>query len=164
VIFGRRSDRFTVHPPLRRRDLLKVYPVAKANIYIRDNTSVVIGPTQSGELSSRIAACLNRYERFCKELMPTFSRNEWCAIFDANNGTDVFNAETNTPPMIVWANLADSRGMDEKWEINSASVVKRLQKLSVPELLAVQEASVRFWMMSDLDTDDALNQSWARVS
>ena len=95
--------------------------------------------------------------------MPTFARNEWCAIFDANNGTDVFNAEDHAPPLIVWANLADSQGIGEKWSINSASLVKRLQKLSVPQLLAVQEACVRFWMMTDLETDEALKQSWAKV-
>jgi len=137
--------------------------MAKATIHIHPETSEIIGPTDPGTLSLRIAAMLARYELLCRDNMPTLTAAEWCAVFDANNGTDVF-AEQPVMPSIVWANVADSVGLDEKWEIDSASLLRSLENFTSSQLIAVQEACVRFWMQSETDTQTALKHSWAKTA
>lgn len=141
-------------------------PSKKVSIYLRERTQDVIGETAGDGLSLRIAAMLARYERLCRELMPAFSRGEWCAIMDANNGgTDIFVAEVDGYPSAtgIWANVHDTPELGEKWEIDQAKLVKRLQKLSMPELLAVDEAVARFWNHHELVTDEALEKAWCNI-
>lgn len=135
----------------------------KATIYISDDTSEIIGKTGKGELSSRIAACLARYAKMSASLMPVFTRDQWCAIFEANNGTDVFGGDGISGTMI-WANVADSPGLGEKWSIDQDQLVAEMRALSEAELLAVNEACVRFWQISSKPTDKAIKASGARVS
>lgn len=122
---------------------------------------------ETDELSQRITACLIRYEAICRDLMPRFSRAEWCAIFDANNGaSDVFAEVTGPMPPGVWANVEDANrldGLGEKWGIDAAALVSKLQGLSRAELLAVEEAIARFWSHCDLDTDEAIERAWVRL-
>jgi len=140
---------------------LKDNLVKAIKFYPSEVASRIIGPTDS--LTPRVNAVLLRYEAMVKAAMPGFTKQEWCAIFDANNGTDVFNDEHDTSVQI-WANVADSVGLDEKWEIDSAELVRILQGLKKESLIAVQEACVRFWQCHDLPTDEALEQSWARIT
>jgi hypothetical protein len=135
-------------------------------IYIRDETFARIGETRDRGLSMRIAAMIARYERMCRESMPAFTRDEWCAIMDANNGgSDLFVAEVDGYPSAtgIWANLHDSPGLGEKWGVDQPALVKRLQQLSTAELLAVDEAINRFWNHTPLDTDAALHVAWCRI-
>lgn len=137
--------------------------MAKATIHIHPKTSEIIGPTDSGTLSLRVAAMLARYESICRDNMPTLTAAEWGAVFEANNGTDVFGEEP-VMPSIVWANVADSEGLDEKWGIDSASLVRSLENLTRSQLIAVKEACVRFWMNASHATRTAMENSWAKTT
>lgn len=132
----------------------------KITAYLSPASDDVIG--NCNHLSSRLNAIIARYGCIVRDSMPAMSRNQWCAIMDANNGTDLL-ADRITP-MIVWANVHDTPGLGEKWGIDQAALVSDLQQLSTTELLAVQEACVRFWQAAELPTDEALALSWARIS
>lgn len=137
----------------------------RATIYLRERTISALGaiPDDSG-LSQRIAAVLMRHEAMCRSLMPSFTKAEWRAIMDANNGgSDSLTVESETMPLMVWANVHDTSGLGKKWKIDQAKLVKKLQKLSRAELLAVDEAINRFWNHLDLDTDAALEAAWCNV-
>lgn len=137
----------------------------RAQIYIGDDMSRVLGPTdRTGDLQSRLGSILLRYEAAVKAIMPAFSRNEWCAIFDANNGTDIFQEAAELQASGLWANVEDCFGLDDKWQIDTVDLLRRMKSLSLAELLAVREAVTRFWMHCDLPTDDAMQASWANVS
>lgn len=138
----------------------------KVTIRLPDRTQETLGQIREGEVTQRIVACLARYERICRELMPTYSKGEWCAIMDANNGgTDIWlAAEVDYPSGTgIWANVHDSVGLGEKWEIDQKKLVKKLQRLSPAELLAVDEAIARFWNHTELETDQALKVSWCKM-
>lgn len=138
----------------------------RATIYLRDRIWEVLGKVPDQGLSQRITAMLVRYEKICKSAMPEFTRAEWCAIMDANNGgSDVWLAdmEDYASGTGVWANVHDSIGLAQKWEIDQGQLVAKLQKLSPAELLAVDEAVARFWNHTDLETGEALKASWCKI-
>jgi hypothetical protein len=139
----------------------------RATIYLRERTLAALGQSPEGELSQRIAAMLVRFESICRSLMPEFSRAEWGAIMDANNGgTDLWVADVDgyAGGTLIWANVHDSVGLGEKWDINQAKLVKRLQRLSPAELVAVDEAISRFWNHCNLKTNAALEAAWCKIS
>ena len=144
----------------------------KASIYLRDNTSAVIGPTEVTGLSGRIAAICSRYERIVRDLVPELSVGEWLAIMDANNGgSDVWHGaehDSGAHGTMIWANIADSPGIGEKWDIDAKALVRRLQKLSAAELFAIDEVVARYWAIvsSDVTFDvdsEHLRAAWAKV-
>ena len=97
-------------------------------------------------LSGRINAILARYDKLVAANMPEFSRDEWCAIFDANNGT-LFEPMFDLAglPTMVWANVADSRGLGEKWSIDQEALIAKLRAVSPSQAVAIIEAIDRFW-------------------
>jgi hypothetical protein len=103
-------------------------------------------------LSGRLNNVLERYDASWRESLPELSKNEWCAICDANNGT-IFDQPSI---MIVWANVADSPDLEEKWGIKLAPLVKKLRALAKPQAVAVIEAIETFWRNHELPTDEAL--------
>lgn len=129
----------------------------RATIYIPEDMSTQLGPCDN--LSGRLAAIVDRYSIMVLDLMPNFSRNEWCAICDANSGTDMMGGLAS--PTMIWANVHDSIRLDEKWSIDQDALVKRLQQLRPSELLAVAEVCVRFWQLDKCDTDTALRLAGA---
>jgi hypothetical protein len=88
------------------------------------------------------------------------SKDEWCAIMDANNGVTVFYGEpAGLMATGIWANVHDSPELGEKWKIDQAALVGKLQRLPRSTLLAVQEACDRFWSRTEQPTDKALAAS-----
>ncbi len=85
------------------------------------------------------------------------SRGEWCAIMDANNGVAVYYGEpAGITATGLWANVHDSPELGEKWKIDQAALVKKLQLLPRSSLLAIKEACDRFWSLTEKPTDKAL--------
>lgn len=89
------------------------------------------------EVSGPINGAVRRYaavvERGAAELAPVLSRADWNALADANNGcADLWDhGAISTPPLLMfWANLADSPGIGEKWGIDAADLIRRLQALA----------------------------------
>ena len=149
-------------PPERNPESIVFMSRPKGTIRISDALSRVIGPTEA--LTERVTAIAVRYEQFVTENMPTLSREEWCAIMDANNGGSDWIAESQLMTCGIWANVDDSPELDEKWGIDRAGLVSRMRQMSTSELLAVDEAISRFWQRCDAGTADALVLAGCRLS
>ena len=70
------------------------------------------------------------------------------ALCDANNGT----LWENWSISLLWANVADTPGLDEKWGIDSNALIGKIRSWSHPQALAVVDAIERFWTHCDTAT------------
>lgn len=75
------------------------------------------------------------------------SEAEASAICDANNGTfwaddEAGMAGTQT---MLWANVADTPGLSEKWGIDQDALIAKMRGWSHIQALAVIDACERFW-------------------
>ncbi len=132
--------------------------------------SVYVGPPLQAALdavagddapSSRINTVCERYLALVADELRRVSltRAEWAAIMDANNGVTLYPV----PAAMMWANVHDSPRLGEKWGIDQAALVRRLQALPPGALIAIQEACDRFWSRADLPTDAALHAAGITV-
>ncbi len=132
----------------------------RTSVYLIDGTLKIAGNGDS--LSGRLNQIVARYDDLIKESMPAFSKKEWCAIFDANNGAilslddgaDMAHISTG-----VWANVADSQGFREKWGVDSTKLAGRLRDLEPAQKIAVIEAIQTFWEHHGEETDVALERA-----
>ena len=112
-------------------------------IYTSDATETwLLATRRTAVVSEAINTVMERYRLVCEHHMPTLPWREWCAIFDALNGVWMLEGW-----MAAWlhAEVADTVGLGEKWEIDQAGLVRRLQHLSCAEAVAVTDAAERFW-------------------
>ena len=138
----------------------------RTSVYLTDNTLRILGQADDlpelESLSGRINATIGRFGELVAAEMPTLTQAEWCAIMDANNGSfthEFMPAEQS----LLWANLADSQGMDEKWEIDSKSLIKKMRGLSKAQSTAAIEAVAAFWRLCELPTEEALLKAGVRI-
>ncbi len=134
-------------------------PSNKRNVYLTDNSLSLLAGCDS--FSGRLNTIIGRYSRIVADSMPTFTRGEWCAIFDANNGTLYLDDSSIT---MAWANVADLPGLDEKWGIDSAALVAKMRRLTTAQAIAVVEANERFWANHEKPTDEALKVAGVRIA
>lgn len=135
----------------------------RASVYLTAGTldRLRLPPRDSpgdASLSGRLNGIVARYELLIDHAMPDFRPDEWCAIFDANNGmlADADPLHMVSPTMI-WANVHDTPGLAEKWDVDPADIIDRLRRLTPAQSVAVIEAIQRFWMNSHTPTPDALH-------
>ena len=130
----------------------------KSSVYLADESLAVLRATaRDGEdfsLSGRINSIVQRYGEVVARECPEFSLGEWCAICDANNGTILDDMPSTTA--FMWANVADSEGIGEKWGIDAEKLVAKMRKLGYAQTVAVAEVVQRFW--SDCTRFD--NEKW----
>jgi len=111
-------------------------------------------------LSGRIAAIVRRYQALIGLARPPLSREQWCAVCDANNGVDDLLVEhPQSIGMMLWANVADTPGLGTKWDINQDALVETMRAWSYAEQIAAYETVRVFWSCSDLPTDEALREA-----
>jgi hypothetical protein len=60
---------------------------------------------------------------------------------------------------MLWANVADSVGLGEKWQIDQDALVQTMRAWTPAEALAAWEAVRRFWLADDTDADRALAEA-----
>jgi hypothetical protein len=110
--------------------------------------------------SGRLNTVCERYMAMVTDALARLdlSRGEWCAVMDANNGVQEWTGDPWHGTML-WANVADTPGLGEKWGVDQEVLVARLRALGKTDLIAVQEVCDRFWSHADLPTDDALAQA-----
>jgi hypothetical protein len=123
-----------------------------------------IGERYEENRSGRINTVAERYMAMVADLIGrlNLSHAEWCAILDANNGVQVYIGAIEFPSMI-WANVHDTPGLGEKWAIDQADLVQRLQALPRSSLIAVQEVADRFWSRAEKPTRQALKEAGINV-
>jgi hypothetical protein len=78
----------------------------------------------------------------------TLSEGEASAICDANNGT-FWESWSFT---MLWANVHDTPGLGEKWGIDQAALIAKMQKWSLIQAMAVVDAVERFWIGCDSES------------
>lgn len=83
------------------------------------------------------------------------TKAEACAICDANNGAEMLGH----PWAGLIPNLIDTEGLDEKWDIDTVSLVRKLKFLTNGELMALAFGVARFWRNCELPTDKALKKA-----
>jgi hypothetical protein len=107
--------------------------------------------------SGRIATIAERYMAMVADELDRLdlTRAEWLAILDANNGVAIYVGDS-LPASMIWANVADTRGLGAKWGVDQDALVKRLRALPRSTLIAIVEACDRFWSRSTEPTEQAL--------
>lgn len=138
----------------------------KASVYLGEPLRAALAATgddnpDTGNRSGRMNNLAERYNEIVAAHMPQFTKGEWCAIFDANNGGMGLGEIRDI--LLGWANVADSPEMDEKWGVNHLDLARRLRDLSMAARIAVGEATERFWRHCELPTDEALAKAGVKV-
>lgn len=112
--------------------------------------------------SGRLNTMAQRYRDMVADELARLdlTRAEWCALLDANNAMGLHDdAAGPTPPVIIWANIADSRSLDKKWDIDQDALVRKVRVLPRSTLVAIVEACARYWSRDRMDPDAALAES-----
>ncbi len=138
----------------------------KISLYIGEPVEAVLAATgRDGEenRSGRLNMACERYMAMVDDEIGRLdlTRAEWCAILEANNGVDLIGGAGQGT--MIWANLADSPDLAEKWTVDLAALVVRLRTLPRSTLLALREACDRFWSRPEMDTDEVLRLIGARL-
>lgn len=116
-----------------------------------------LGEIYAENKSGRINTVCERYLAMVSDELGrlVLTKNEWCAVMDANNGVEQFTG-MGSMPVMLWANVHDSPELGEKWDVDQAALVSKLQHLPKSTLIAVQEVCDRFWSRTEKPTDEAL--------
>ena len=118
------------------------------------------GENRSARLNSVCARYLAMVTDELRRL--DLTRNEWCAIMDANNGM-ILSGLAGTPQELMvsmlWANVHDTPELGQKWRIDQAELVRRLHSMPKSTLIVIAEVVERFWSRASMDTDAALRDS-----
>lgn len=102
---------------------------------------------------------LGRYYALVDDALPrlreTLSRDEACAVMDACNGLYM---DDGVGARFLWAEVADSDGLDEKWGIDQNALVGKLRGLSLAATMTLADAIGRFWTRPEMETDEGLRR------
>lgn len=130
---------------------------ARIKVYVAPPMEAALAAVDhGGQESSRLNTVAERYMAMVADELARLelTHQEWCTVMDANNGVQAIGDDTHAS--MVWANIADTPGLGEKWGIAQSDLVRRLRALPRSTLIAIVEACDRFWSRSDLPTDAAL--------
>jgi hypothetical protein len=109
--------------------------------------------TQDDEVnvSGAINTAVDRYLEILRRSMPTLPLGEWCALFDALNGCWMLESWS---PRYAFADVADTPGLGQKWQIDQDALVARLQACDYATCVAVVDAAERFWASEAQPTEE----------
>lgn len=102
-------------------------------------------------VSGAINTAVDRYLEIVRRAMPTLTLGEWCAIFDALNGCWMLESWS---PRYAFADVADTPGLGQKWQIDQEALVARLQAMDYAACVAVVDAAERFWATDTTSTEE----------
>jgi len=100
------------------------------------------GEQDRSAIISRVAG---RYAELVERERPELSEGEWNFFRDILNGTSMLDSWSVN---YLGAEAEDAirlTGADEKWEIDGKSLIKRIQRWSYAQKLAVVDAVERWW-------------------
>lgn len=117
---------------------------------------------ETGNRAGRVNNIAERYMDIVHFAMPEFTRAEWCAIMDANNGVQITGDLMSL--LTAWVNVADSPELVEKWEVDHTRLAQRMQALPRAARIAIGEAIERFWRHHELPTDEALEKAGVKIA
>lgn len=116
-----------------------------------------------GNVSGTLNTLAQRYGEVVERTLPAFTTNEWLLLFDvlrvASRPDDpgVFGI-----PGLVRFDITH-KGAADKWGIDGSALMQRLDGLSLCELYALLDASVRFWRIAGSDSPGSNSDRVART-
>lgn len=113
---------------------------------------------------SRVVCAIIRYDRLWRAAVPDLSAAQWKAVADANNGVDDLLVGMSGHPAdglgtMLWANVADTPGLGEKWGIDQGQLVSIMRSWSPAQQIAAFEAVRCFWRHHAEETDVAMRRA-----
>lgn len=114
--------------------------------------------SEGSSWSARVSELAGRMQYIVRACLPEFTRAEWCAIFDANNGGPFPECEPELIKSSFWANVQDARGLAAKWQVDTESIVAKLQAMTPAQSIAIGEAARFFWDNCHEETDWLFDQ------
>lgn len=118
--------------------------MSAVHIYLSSEASRALEAREGSNRSRTVCQMLERYDEICRRVLPQLSDAEWNAIHDVCNGWFIDTASSiRYLPMEVEDALAD--GLAERHGIDGEALVRRLEQMSYPELVAVVDAAERYW-------------------
>lgn len=132
-------------------------PAERITMYAGAPVTAALAAVDGNGASNRLNTVAERYMLMVADELSRLdlTHQEWCAVMEANNGVQVWTGDQAHAGM-VWANIADTPGLAEKWGIDQGGLVRRLRALPRSTLVAIVEACDRFWSRPDLPNDAAL--------
>lgn len=126
-------------------------PIAAALAATKDNEA-------DGNRSGRLNTVAERYLGIVQDELRRIELTaaEWCCIMDVLNGTWLLGDHMVAS---IGAEIADAPEMDEKWEVNTATLARKVSGLTWAAKAAIIEAAERFWARSGMETGAALTAS-----
>lgn len=140
---------------------------ARIQIYAGAPVAAVLAAVgDAGTTTSRLNTVCERYLAMVRDQLARIelTREQWHAILDANNGVAMYLGVQNIgwPPRLIWANVDYSPGLGERWGIDQAALVRRLQALPPSALIAIQEVCDRVWARPQRPVDEVLADAGVR--
>jgi hypothetical protein len=115
--------------------------------------------------SGRITGICDRYLRMVADQLNNLNLTdrEWCAICDANNGGNIHDDIMPGLPTMIWANIADTPGLGEKWGVDQHELICKIRDAGTSGQCAIMEVVDRFWWRwIGVDTQEALDGALGR--
>jgi len=117
------------------------------SLYLTPSAIEALGDRTSGnrDRSAVASRMLERYAEACRRHLPDFSESEWNLLRDALNG---WTAEPAASVAWLVMGVADAIKLGEladKWEVDGAALLARLEQLDYAGCCAVLDAVERWW-------------------
>lgn len=117
----------------------KEWEVAELNL--TPEMRSIIGPSRN-PAEWRVRTILKRFSTIVAWSFPEFSDNEWCAICDISNP---IVGETWEILQLELAVEDCAQEVGPKWNVDAASLARRIATLDVGQKMAIAEFVERFW-------------------
>jgi len=146
---------------MARRDPIRVRPGPPIDAALR-------ATAREGDDSPtlRLNSIAERYLAMVEDVRPALHRNEWLAICDANNGYGLVEeiqaadgSGSGLSWQMIWADVADSPELGEKWSVDQDALVRKLRDMSTAQKISVAETIQRFWAHYQMPTSQALDMA-----
>ena len=119
------------------------------------NISVYLSPAINNVIrnkenkSQAIDDACATYDWLVRRYKPKMHYNEWILVFDSLNGTAGNTVEIAKGLAFSIADSVDLDGLDKKWGVEGAIVKNTINKMTMPQKIAVAEMARRFWSQNN---------------
>ena len=145
-------------------------PTRRLSLHLPQVALDALSPGPDDTLAGRITEVALRHRALLTEATPSLTEAQWCACADALNGYWLLceSAEPTADPVRhVWAEIADTDGLGDKWNIDAQALSELLVDMPYAAQAAVCDVVRRFWQHPDLnklDAADLLRACGARIA
>lgn len=104
----------------------------------------------TGSFSGTVNTIIIRYDQMCTAALPDLEEGEWNLIYDVLNGAHLLPEMSLRGQLL--AEVSDGieiNGLDAKWEVDGPTLIERIARLRLDQLVAVHDAALQFWARAD---------------